>query len=76
MSVGHHKEWLDAIKEGKTDTTCNFAYSGRVAETILLGPVAYRCGQKLEYDAKKMAVTNCDKAAKFLKQEVREGWDV
>ena len=75
-SVGHHKEWLDAIKEGKTDTTCSFAYSGRVAETILLGPVAYRCGQKLEYDAEKMAVTNCDKAAKFLKQEVREGWDV
>lgn len=75
-SVGHHKEWLNAIKEGKTETTCKFAYSGRVAETILLGPVAYRCGQKLEYDAKNMAVTNCDKAAKLLKQEVRKGWEV
>lgn len=76
QSVGHHKEWLDAIKAGKTDTTCNFDYSGRVAETILLGPVAYRCGQKLEYNAKNMAVTNCAAAAKLLKQEVREGWEV
>jgi len=74
-SVGHHKEWLDAIKSGGT-TTCNFDYSGRVAETILLGTVAYRCGQKLEYDAANMAVTNCDKAAKFLKQDCRKGWEV
>lgn len=75
-SVGHHREWINAIKNGTTDTTCNFDYSGRVAETVLLGPVAYRCGQKIVYDAKNMAVTNCDKAAKFLKQEVREGWEV
>lgn len=75
-SVGHHREWLNAIKEGKTETTCSFAYSGRVAETILLGPVAYRCGQKLEYDAEKAAVTNCAAAAKYLKQDVREGWEV
>lgn len=75
-SVGHHREWLNAIKEGTTDTTCNFGYSGRVAETILLGPVAYRCGKKLEYDAKKMVVTNCAAAAKILKQEARAGWEV
>ena len=74
-SVGHHREWLDAIKKGSTDTTCNFAYSGRVAETILLGPISYRLGQKLEYDAEKATVTNCD-ASKLLRQEVRDGWDV
>ena len=75
-SIGHHKEWLQAIKTGKKDTTCNFDYSGRVAETILLGPVAYRCGKKLEYDAKTMTITNCPEAAKLLKQDVRKGWEV
>ena len=76
-SVGHHQEWIDAIKTGgRGETTCNFDYSGRLAETILLGPVAYRCGQKLVYDAENMKVTNCDKAAAFLKQAVRAGWEV
>ncbi len=75
-SVGHHKEWLQAIKTGSLDTTCNFEYSGRIAETILLGTVAYRCGVKLEYDAENMKVTNCPEAAKLLKQDVRKGWDV
>ncbi|MDO5308463.1 MAG: Gfo/Idh/MocA family oxidoreductase [Planctomycetia bacterium] len=74
-SIGHHKEWFEAIKTG-TPTTCNFDYSGRVAETILLGPVAYRCGKTLEYDAENMAVVNCPEAAKLLKQDARKGWEV
>ncbi len=74
-SIGHHNEWLKAVKTGDA-TTCNFEYSGRVAETILLGPIAYRCGKKLEYDAEKVAATNCPEAAKYLKQDVREGWEV
>ena len=74
-SIGHHAEWLKAVKTGDP-TTCNFEYSGRVAETILLGPVAYRCGKKLEYDAETMTVTNCPEAAKLLKQDVKKGWEV
>ena len=74
-SIGHHNEWIKAVKTGDA-TTCNFDYSGRLAETILLGPVAYRCGKKLEYDAETMTVTNCDEAAKYLKQNVRKGWEV
>ena len=35
-SVGHHLEWIHAIKDSAAPdvTTCNFGYSGRLAETI------------------------------------------
>ena len=77
FSIRTYEKLVNHFKRtGKKDTTCNFDYSGRVAETILLGPVAYRCGKKLEYDAKTMTVTNCPEAAKLLKQDVRKGWEV
>ncbi|MCF0234073.1 MAG: Gfo/Idh/MocA family oxidoreductase [Thermoguttaceae bacterium] len=74
-SVGHHKEWLEAVKNGGS-TTCNFEYSGRLAETILLGSVAYRCGQKIAYDAKNMKAIDCPAADKYLNQGSRKGWEV
>ena len=45
-SIGHHKEWIEAIKNGG-QTTCQFDYSGPLSETVLLGNVAYRAGKKL-----------------------------
>lgn len=72
-SLGHHAEWIDAIKNDRP-TTCNFDYSGRLAETVLLGPTAYRCGQKLEYDAAAMKASNCLEADAILRQPYREGW--
>ena len=35
-SIGHHKEWIEACKAGG-ETTCNFDYSGALAEAVLLG---------------------------------------
>ncbi|QEL18819.1 Gfo/Idh/MocA family protein [Limnoglobus roseus] len=74
-SVGHHQEWIDAIKNGGP-TTCNFEYSGRLTEAILLGNVAYRCGEELEWDAATANVTNTKNAAAFLGREYRKGWQV
>src|SRR3954471_5849710 len=56
-SAGHHAEWIKACKSGST-TTCNFDYSGALAETVLLGCVAHKAGKKIEWDAKAMKVTN------------------
>ena len=79
-SLGHHAEWIDAIKRGRgaseNSTTCRFEYSGKIAETVLLGCFAYRCGQKLEYDAEQMKATNCPEAEKYFKQYCRPGWEV
>jgi predicted dehydrogenase len=74
-SVGHHEEWIQACKHG-TPTTCNFDYAGALTEAILLGNVAYRAGQKIEWDAKNLKVTNAPAAMNFVQREVRKGWEV
>jgi len=56
-SVGHHREWVNAIKNGGA-TTCNFEYSGALTETVLLGNVAYRLGKEIAWDSKAMKITN------------------
>jgi predicted dehydrogenase len=72
-SVGHHREWLNAIRMGGT-TTCNFDYSGALAETVLLGNVAYRTGGKLTYDGRSGRVTGNANAERYLRREYRKGW--
>lgn len=72
-SIGHHEEWIDAIKNDKT-TTCNFEYSGALSESVLLGTVSFRAGEKIEWDAENLKVTNSEKAQQFVHKEYRKGW--
>ena len=65
-SIGHHAEWVQACKT-RGVTTCNFDYSGPLAETVALGNVAYRMGGKLEWDAHKLKATNCPEADALLR---------
>jgi predicted dehydrogenase len=67
------KEWVEACK-GDLRTSCNFEYGGTLIEQLLLGLVAYRVGQKIEYDAAAGRVTNCDKANELLGRQYRPGW--
>lgn len=72
-SIGHAREWLVACKTG-SPTTTNFDYSGPLTETVLLGNVAYRTGEKLHWDAENLKATNCPKADQFIRREYRQGW--
>ena len=72
-SMGHHKEWVEAIKLGGT-TTCRFDYSGPLSETALLGNVAFRVGKKLEWDFARMKATNSPEADEYLQHHYRRGW--
>jgi len=74
-SRGHHAEWVHACKTG-APTTCNFEYAGWLTEANHLGNVAYRAGQKLQWDAAAMRVTNCPEAEPFIKREYRRGWSL
>ncbi len=74
-SIGHHEEWIQACKNGGA-TSCNFNYSGALAEAVLLGNVAYRSGQKLEWNSGDFKITNTREADKFLSREYRKGWRI
>ncbi|MGN6135297.1 MAG: Gfo/Idh/MocA family protein [Aureliella sp.] len=74
-SIGHHKEWLKACRDG-SPTTCNFQYSGGLTETVLLGTVAYRVGKPIEWDAANLKVTNAPEANRLISKEYRSGWEV
>jgi predicted dehydrogenase len=74
-SLGHHKEWIEAIKLGGT-TSCRFDYSGPLTETALLGNVAYRVGKKLDWDFDNMRATNCPEGDQFIQHHYRAGWAI
>ena len=72
-SLGHHAEWVHAIKTGGS-TTCNFDYSGALTEAVLLGTVAYRSGAALDWDAQNLRVKNSEAAQALIHKEYRKGW--
>lgn len=71
----HYTEWTSAIANG-TKTSCPFSYSGPLTETVLLGNVAYRTGQKIVWDSASLQAVNLPAANQFLRREYRAGWDV
>lgn len=74
-SPGNEREWLDACKGSKTMPGANFEFSGMVTETLLLGNVASRHGEKLHWDRASMKV-NSEAAQKFVQPERRRGWEL
>ena len=72
-SIGHHQEWIQAIKTGGKPT-CHFEYGGMLTEAVLLGNVAFRAGKKLEWDPKRLRARGCPDASPLIKPEFRKGW--
>jgi len=75
-SIGHYKEWTNAIRTGgdSHSTTCNFDYSGALTEAVLLGTVSFRAGKPIEWDGAAFKITNAPDAEKWLHKEYRKGW--
>lgn len=71
----HHLEWIAACKGGPTPYS-NFDIAAYLTEIILLGCVALRAGQKLEWDGPNMRATNAPGADKFVKRANRKGWNL
>ena len=69
------KEWSNAAK-GDLKTSCDFDYSGKLIEMMLLGLVAYRVGKKVKYDGKAGQVTDNAQANALLAIKHREGWPI
>ncbi len=74
-SLGHYQEWIEAAKTGG-ETLCNFEYSGSLIEHNLLGDVAFRVGEELNWNPKRLKATNCPEADAFIRREYRKGWTI
>lgn len=73
----HKREWIEACKAGNPALAlCNFDHSGLLTEAVLLGNVAIRAGQTIEWDAANMKVTNVPGANQFLHREYRSEWSL
>jgi len=75
-SPGNEREWIDACKGGKVKPGGNFEFEGMVTETLLLGNVAVRTGQKFTWDRPSMKANNSDLAQNMIRPERRAGWEL
>jgi predicted dehydrogenase len=74
-SIGHRQEWIEACKGGKA-AGANFNYAGPLTETVLLGNIALRTGEKLYWDSENLKVTNVPEANNHIHREYRKGWSL
>jgi predicted dehydrogenase len=71
----HHIEWINACKDGPR-TQSNFEYAATLTEGLLVGFLAVRTGQRIEWDAKNMKAIGCAGADPFIRPEFRKGWEI
>jgi len=71
--INHYQDWIRGCKGGPKPSA-NFDYAGPLTETILLGNIAAKASQKIEWDAKNLKITNIPEANKLLKRNYRQGW--
>jgi predicted dehydrogenase len=73
---GHHRDWIDAVKGGPAASS-NFEYAARLTEITLLGVLSLRLGgKKIYWDAVNMKASGMPEADPFIRELVREGWEM
>ncbi len=74
-SPGHQRDWIRACKGGEAACS-NFSVSGPYTEWVVLGAIACRVPGKLLWDGQKMAFTNNREANRYVRPEMRRGWEL
>jgi predicted dehydrogenase len=72
-SVGHHREWLEAIKS-REQCSCHFGYGHRLASVGNLGNISLWTGEKLTWDPVAERIINHPEANRYLTKEYRKPW--
>jgi hypothetical protein len=69
-------DFLNAVREGRTDTAASFEYGAQLTEFVLLGNLAQHAGtgNKVEWDGAEMKVVNLPELNRFVTREYRTGW--
>ena len=71
----HEQDWIRACKAG-THAGADFAYSGPLTETCLLGNIAKRVDSRILWDAENLKITNLPHANDYVRTEYRKGWSL
>jgi predicted dehydrogenase len=71
----HEMNFINAIR-GTDQISCPFSYAAHLTEIMLLGVASLRAGDRLEYDAANMRVTNNEAANQFLTRTYRAGYSL
>ena len=75
--LSHKSEWVAAIRAGKPHhALSNFDYSATLTETMLLGNVAVRSGEAIDYNPETGQITNSSTASQYLKSHFLAGWEL
>ena len=70
----HHRDWVRSCKDGKPAAS-NFEYAVPLTEMVLLGNLAVRSGQKVDWNASEMRVTNnVPNVEQYIRRDYRQGW--
>ncbi|NGO39473.1 Gfo/Idh/MocA family oxidoreductase [Limisphaera ngatamarikiensis] len=71
-------DFLEAVREGRTDTAASFEYGTRLTEFCALGNLAQMAGpgRKVEWDGPNMRVTNIPELNARVQRENRPGWRI
>jgi predicted dehydrogenase len=72
---GHEMNWIRAIR-GEEAISSPFDVAVPLNETMILGVVALRADQPIEYDGTAGRVTNIADANRFLDRDYRKGWEL
>ncbi len=72
---GHEMNWIRAIR-GEEAISSPFAVAVPLNETMILGMVALRADQPIDYDGASGRITNVPDANRFLDREYRKGWSL
>lgn len=71
---GPIKEWFRAIKGEGPPPGSNFEYAAPLTEVVLLGAMAQRLGEAIEWDHENMTVKGRPELDAWIKESTREGW--
>lgn len=77
-SPGHHEEFVAACKEGRMpgEWMSHFGRASLMTEALLVGNLAVHLGQRVEWDAVNMKVTNIPEAEPLVHPVYRKGWEI
>jgi len=74
-SPGHYEEWIAACKGGPPAGSA-FGYAAHLTEIALLGVLALRAGQAIEWDSEAMEAKGAPELEPLVRGSYREGWEL